>query len=143
MKPPRKLDALTGPPELLEKVGGSAGAVATVTSPDWLEDNAAIMPWIVFAFAFFSRFWRLDQPRGVVFDEVRMGGGVAPSHAACVLTSALALTPPTPLPPRRTLGGSRTSTRRGSTTCVQPPACGGAAPRFSRRWLTPPPPLPV
>ena len=75
MKPPRKLDALTGPPELLEKVGGSAGAVATVTSPDWLEDNAAIMPWIVFAFAFFSRFWRLDQPRGVVFDEVRMGGG--------------------------------------------------------------------
>ena len=98
MKPPRKLDALTGPPELLEKVGGSAGAVATVTSPDWLEDNAAIMPWIVFAFAFFSRFWRLDPPRGGVFDEVRMGGGgravprcmcCAPTHPPLSLPDAL------------------------------------------------------
>jgi hypothetical protein len=38
---------------------------------DWFEKNERGAAWVVFLIALFTRFYRLDQPKGVVFDEVR------------------------------------------------------------------------
>lgn len=54
----------------------SAPLPLSATSPlkdgaDWFESHPSLSAWIVFLVAFVSRFYRLDEPRGVVFDEVR------------------------------------------------------------------------
>lgn len=46
-------------------------SVAEQPGQDWFERNETATAIIVFIIAAISRFYRLDQPRGVVFDEVR------------------------------------------------------------------------
>lgn len=51
-------------------------AVADNSKPvegDWLQRNEGIVHWIVLAIAAFTRYYRLDQPPGVVFDETHFG----------------------------------------------------------------------
>lgn len=37
------------------------------SSIDWIERHETWVPWLIFALAAFSRFYRLDKPTGVVF----------------------------------------------------------------------------
>ena len=46
---------------------------AAAVEGDWLQRNEAIVHWIVLALAAFSRYYRLDRPPGVVFDETHFG----------------------------------------------------------------------
>jgi hypothetical protein len=46
---------------------------ATAASGSWFDRNEAWVPWLLLAISAVTRFYRLDQPRGVVFDEGHFG----------------------------------------------------------------------
>lgn len=59
------------PPTLAANALNNCSIVSNGLKADWFEKNERGAAWVVFLIALFTRFYRLDQPKGVVFDEVR------------------------------------------------------------------------
>ena len=72
---PKKLRKGESEAEAEETSSSEAAVVAEkkAVEGDWLQRNEGIVHWIVLAVAFFTRFYRLDKPPGVVFDETHFG----------------------------------------------------------------------
>ena len=80
--PSYAFDAHNGvPPSAAGHVGKASAAprsfaaAASPPQPPPMEWFAPYAPWVLLGMSAFTRFYRLDEPRGVVFDEVRAREG--------------------------------------------------------------------
>ncbi|RYG42316.1 phospholipid carrier-dependent glycosyltransferase, partial [archaeon] len=64
----------------------AGGAAATASAAaDWLDQLDHVMPFVMFIFAAFVRFYRMDVPAAVVFDETHFGRFTGQYHAGTYL----------------------------------------------------------
>ncbi len=66
-------DAAAADPCLKDDKAEAGAAPPSARDGDWLERHRRWLPLLVFAVAAFVRFYRLDCPNGVVFDESHFG----------------------------------------------------------------------
>ena len=67
------------------KLGAVAHGAGASAWPSWLRDGEWVWALGVLLICGLTRFWRLDQPNGVVFDETHFGRRVARNDRAVCL----------------------------------------------------------
>lgn len=61
------------PQNVASTIAKPAQGTTAAASLDWLERNEGFVAVLTLVVGFITRFYRLDQPAGLVFDEVHFG----------------------------------------------------------------------